>query len=305
MLEKRNCLESSSDYNFEEEVQTFDIIADNKETLQVYLKEIGRIKLLDKKIEAELGEKIINGTKEEAEMAKKKLAQSNLRLVVNIARKYTGHGVPFIDLIQEGSLGLMKATQRFDYTKGFRFSTYATWWIRQTILRAIANNSRTIRIPVHMYDKIRLIKKASLELGMKLGREATDVELSESLNMSERKIKAIKKAMFKEPVSLDTPVADDLCIEDYISDDEEKYPENKADKKFLQEDVNEIIEKLPQKEKYIIENRFGINKSRIKTLEEIGRDLSFSKERIRQIQCETIRKLKRNKNVIELKDYIN
>ncbi len=287
----------------QDEVKIFNSPPNQDETLQTYLKKVGRIKLLSKEKELRIGKTIKDGGCKSLE-AQKKLAQANLRLVVSIAKKYSGQGIAFLDLVQEGSIGLMKAAQRFDYTRGFKFSTYATWWIKQTIIRAIANNSRTIRIPVHMCDKIRLYRKAYLQLGMELGKEPTDKEIADFLEMSERKITAIKKAMIKEPVSLDTPVADDLCLEDYISDDPNKLPESKAADKFLVEEVEKALKSLNERERFILIHRFGINQKKPKTLEEIGRMMSFSKERIRQIEGEAIKKLRKNEDVQKMLGYL-
>ena len=241
----------------EEEVQTFDIIPNRDEILQDYLREVGKIKLLTREEEIEIGRRIKESEKEKSIIAQKKLAQSNLRLVINIAKKYTGRGVPFMDLLQEGSLGLIRAAQRFDYKKGFRFSTYATWWIKQSILRAISNNSRSIRIPVHMCDKIRTLKKAILQLNVKFGREPSDLELGNFLNLNEKKIQAIRRAIIKEPISLYTPVADDLCIEDYLAADEEDTPHNKTEDKMLKNDIQKALEILNDKDKYI--RRYNYN----------------------------------------------
>ena len=287
-----------------EEIKTFSTIANKDEILQMYLKDIGRIKLLNKNSEMALGKTIKEGSRKEAQIAKKKLIQANLRLVVSIAKKYTGQGILFMDLVQEGSLGLIKAAQRFDYTKGFKFSTYATWWIKQTIIRAIANSSRSIRIPVHMSDKIRMLKKAMVKLNVDNGREPTDCELGDYLKMDEKKIKAIKKAMIKEPVSLDTPVAQDLCLEDYIADCESKMPEINTEKEFLNKDIIGILDILNQKERFILINRFGLGGRKTKTLEELGKTLGFSKERIRQIECEALKKLRRSQEAKSLKDYL-
>ena len=287
-----------------EEIKTFSTIANKDEILQMYLKDIGRIKLLNKNSEMALGRTIKEGSRKEAQIAKKKLVQANLRLVVSIAKKYTGQGILFMDLVQEGSLGLIKAAQRFDYTKGFKFSTYATWWIKQTIIRAIANSSRSIRIPVHMSDKIRMLKKAMVKLSVDEGREPTDCELGDYLKMDEKKIKAIKKAMIKEPVSLDTPVAQDLCLEDYIADCESKMPEINTEKEFLNKDIIGILDILNQKERFILINRFGLGGRKTKTLEELGKILGFSKERIRQIECEALKKLRRSQEAKSLKDYL-
>ncbi len=289
----------------QEEIKTFSTIANKDEILQMYLKDIGRIKLLNKNSEMALGKVIKEGSRKEAQIAKKKLVQANLRLVVSIAKKYTGQGILFMDLVQEGSLGLIKAAQRFDYSKGFKFSTYATWWIKQTIIRAIANSSRSIRIPVHMSDKIRTLKKAIVKLSVKKGSEPTDEELSDYLKIDEKKVKSIKRAMIKEPVSLDTPVAQDLCLEDYISDDEHKMPEIDTEKKFLNNDIINILDILNQKERFIILNRFGLGGRKTKTLEELGKILGFSKERIRQIECEALKKLRRSQEAKSLKDYLH
>ena len=295
--------------NFEDEeengeIKTFNTIANKDEILQMYLKDIGKIKLLNRSNETLIGKTIKEGTKKEAKIARKKLIQANLRLVVSIAKKYTGQGILFMDLVQEGSLGLIKAAERFDYTKGFKFSTYATWWIKQTIIRAIANNSRTIRIPVHMSDKIRTLKKALVKLHVELGREPVDEELADYLKLDVKKIKSIKKAMIKEPVSLDTPVAQDLCLEDYIKDDFKRLPDRKTEKEFLNRDIIKALDILSEKERFIIINRFGLCGRNTKTLEELGKILGFSKERIRQIEGEALKKLRKSKDTSELKNYL-
>ena len=288
----------------QEEVRTFSTIANKDEILQMYLKDIGRVKLLNRSGEMALGKIIKEGSRKEAQIAKKKLVQANLRLVVSIAKKYTGQGILFMDLVQEGSLGLIKAAQRFDYTKGFKFSTYATWWIKQTIIRAIANSSRSIRIPVHMSDKIRTLKKAIIKLSVQKGSEPSDEELGEYLNIDVKKVKSIKKAMIKEPVSLDTPVAQDLCLEDYIADNEGKMPGISTEKDFLNKDIISVLDILNQKERFILINRFGLGGRKTKTLEELGRILGFSKERIRQIENEALKKLRRSERAKPLKDYL-
>ena len=287
-----------------EEVRTFNTIANKDEILQMYLKDIGKVKLLNRTNETMIGKAIKEGNKKEAKIARKKLIQANLRLVVSIAKKYTGQGILFMDLVQEGSLGLIKAAERFDYTKGFKFSTYATWWIKQTIIRAIANNSRTIRIPVHMCDKIRLLKRAIVKLSVDLGREPDDEELADYLKMDIKKIKSTKKAMIKEPVSLDTPVAQDLCLEDYIKDDIGKMPDVKIEKEFLHKDIIKALDILSEKERFILINRFGLLGRKTKTLEELGKILGFSKERIRQIEGEALKKLRKADKICELKNYL-
>ena len=257
-------LENYLEEEEQEEIKTFSTIANKDEILQMYLKDIGRVKLLNRNSEIALGKTIKEGSRKEAQIAKKKLVQANLRLVVSIAKKYTGQGILFMDLVQEGSLGLIKAAQRFDYSKGFKFSTYATWWIKQTIIRAIANSSRSIRIPVHMSDKIRMLKKAIVKLSVQKGSEPTDEELSDYLKIDVKKVKSIKRAMIKEPVSLDTPVAQDLCLEDYISDDENKLPEISTEKEFLNKDIISILDILNQKERFIILNRFGLGERKVR-----------------------------------------
>ena len=237
--------------------------------------------------------------------AKKKLIQANLRLVVSIAKKYVGQGVLFMDLVQEGSLGLIKAANRFDYSKGFKFSTYATWWIRQTIVRAIANNSKVIRIPVHMIDKIRLVKKAIFSLNYELGREPNIEEIAKRINMPLKQIDIVLKTIKLEPISLDTPIADNLSLEDYIPDENYLSPENKTKNIMLKLHINKILKDLTPKEQKIIINRFGINGEIPKTLEQLGKEMGFSKERIRQIESIALRKLRTKENIKHLKDFLS
>jgi len=291
--------------NFHDEnIKTFNSIALDDDILQMYLKDIGKTKMINHQEELRLSKLIIEGNSIEAENAKKKLVQANLRLVISIAKRYIGQGVLFMDLVQEGSLGLIKAAEKFDYKKKFRFSTYATWWIRQAITRAIANNSKTIRIPVHMLDKIRLYKKEYSRLCFELGREPTDKELMEILKLTKKKINSIKKAIISEPISIETPVTDDLTISDYIEDDNSKSPECYAETNAMTKDVEEILEYLDNREKNIIIKRFGINEQECQTLEELGKEMGFSKERIRQLEGEALRKLRHNENIQENKIYL-
>lgn len=272
--------------------------------LQMYLRDIGKKRMLSAQEEIELGKKIKKGSSQERQEAMKILTQANLRLVVSIAKKYVGQGVLFMDLVQEGSFGLMKAAEKFDYRRGFKFSTYATWWIRQTIIRSVANTSRTIRIPVHMSDKIRQLKKENLVLMLELGREPSDEELGTRMKLAKSKVASIKRAMLREPVSLDMPIGEDLFLEDYVQDDLEHTPDNKASKGLLKNDIFNAMSVLNDRERVVITERFGLNGKRAKTLEELGKTLGFSKERIRQVEDTALKKLRTSSQVAHLKDYI-
>ena len=302
-------LESLDSYKFnnipteedENEVKTFSAIAHEDDILQSYLKEIGKIKLLKSDDEKELGRLI---KEQNSDVAKRKLIQANLRLVVSIAKKYVGQGVLFMDLVQEGSIGLIKAAEKFDYSKNFKFSTYATWWIKQSIIRAIANNSKSIRIPVHMADKIRKYKKAFLNLSNELGREPTENELALNLDISINKLRKIKQSILLEPISLETAVTDDLCIGDYIEDKSCNSPENEAKNEFLKMGIPQLLEELTDRERKVLISRFGIDSNSPKTLAQLGELLGYSKERIRQIEDCAISKLRHNSKYKHFKDYI-
>ena len=284
--------------------KTFSSISFDDDILQMYLKDVGRTKMITRQEEQILGKLIAEGNKNEREEAIKKLVSANLRLVISIAKHYIGNGVLFMDLVQEGALGLLKAAEKFDHKRNFKFSTYATWWIRQTITRAIANHSRTIRIPVHMIDKIKVYKKTYLELFNKLDREATDEEISCKLKISIKKVKCIKNAIFSTPVSLETPVTEDLSIEDFIVDTTYHSPETVTEKDCLCRDIENLFNNLDNREKKILAHRFEINDNKYMTLEELGLELGFSKERIRQLESKAIQKLRKQENVMAYKDYL-
>ncbi|MEW5818969.1 MAG: sigma-70 family RNA polymerase sigma factor [Cyanobacteriota bacterium] len=299
--------ETDSDSEFEPSGYTHVFVDNDKnsnEIFQMYLKDISRKKMISTNEEIELG-RIIKKGGPESEKAKRKLIQANLRLVISIAKRYTGQGVSFMDLVQEGSFGLIKAAERFDYKQGFKFSTYATWWIRQTIIRSIANTSRTIRLPVHMTDKIRNYKKAKIELTLKLDREPSFEELSKHLKLSSRKLCNIKNAMSTEPISIHTPVAEDLSIEDYIPAKISEAPHLDIENKLLREDIHDALKILTERERKIIRERFGLKTGRSKTLEDLGQMFGFSKERIRQIQDAAINKLRNSTKTNHLREYIS
>ena len=289
----------------EQEPKTFSCIAKEDDLLQMYLKDVGKTKLLNQKEEQYLGKLIKEGNKHDSLKAKKQLVQANLRLVISIAKRYVGQGVLFMDLVQEGSIGLIRAAEKFDYTKAFKFSTYATWWIKQTIIRAISNNSRSIRIPVHMTDKIRKYKKAVLDLTFELNREPNEKEIAEKMNISLKRIQSIKKAIINEPISLDTPVTEDLSIQDYIADKSYKYPEELAQLSSLNECIPRLLNNLHERERKIIEHRFGLSNETKKTLEELGKILGFSKERIRQLEDLAINKIREDKLTKKYREYLD
>ncbi len=294
--------ESENDIN---SPKTFSTVVSNDDILQTYLKEIGRKKILTKNEEMELGRLIQDGNAKEKQEAKTKLIQANLRLVVSIAKKYIGQGVLFMDLVQEGSLGLIKAAEKYDYRKNFKFSTYATWWIKQTIIRAISNHSRTIRIPVHMLEKIRRYKKACNDIVCNNFLDADEETISKISGLDAKKIEEVKSAIKKEPVSLDTMVTEDLCIQDYVEDTTYISPEEATQNKLQEKDITRLLGTLEKREQEIIRRRFGINNQEPKTLEQIGNSLGFSKERIRQIENLALQKLRKQNNVDSLKSYLD
>lgn len=290
--------------NINEEPKTFNSISNDDDILQMYLKDIGKIKLLNTKEEKVLGKQIKEGQPTQSDIAKRKLVQANLRLVVSIAKKYIGQGVLFMDLVQEGSLGLIKAAEKFDYSKNFKFSTYATWWIKQTIIRAISNHSRTIRIPVHMTDKIRKYKKTYTTLTFELGREPTDEEIAKQLGLSIKQLASIKKSIIKEPISLETPVTEDLNIGDYIEDKSYRSPEVQTKNNVLKGSIADLLSTLPEREKKIVCYRFGINGETPRTLEQLGEIMGYSKERIRQLEDSALTKIRQKKELQHFRDFI-
>jgi RNA polymerase primary sigma factor len=301
-----NLLREVSSYNYDEntgeEIKTFNSIAHEDDILQFYLKEIGKIKLLKSEEEKQLG-KLIKEKKDI--VAKRKLIQANLRLVVSIAKRYVGQGVLFMDLVQEGSIGLIRAAEKFDYSKNFKFSTYATWWIKQSIIRAIANHSKTIRIPVHMADKIRKYKSAYVILSSDFGREPTEQELADFLSVSISKLQKIRNSIILEPISLETSVTDDLCLRDFIEDKSCNNPEEQTKDTFLKLGIPELFNVLTEREKSVITHRFGINFEKPKTLAEVGDMLGYSKERIRQIEENALTKMRRFSKTNHMRDFID
>ncbi|MBR3686697.1 MAG: RNA polymerase sigma factor RpoD [Clostridia bacterium] len=267
-----------------------------------YLKEIGRIPLLDSDGEKELAERMLNGD----ENAKIKLVESNLRLVVSIAKKYLGRGMYFLDLIQEGNLGLMKAVDKFDYTKGYKFSTYATWWIRQAITRAIADQARTIRIPVHMVETIHKVTKYSRQMLQELGREPTAEEIGDKIGMSADKVREILK-IAQDPVSLETPIGEeeDSHLGDFIPDDDTPAPADAAASTILREVIERELHTLTPREEHVIKLRFGLYDGRTRTLEEVGKEFDITRERIRQIEAKALRKLRHPSRARHLRGFLD
>jgi len=269
--------------------------------VRMYLKEIGKVPLLTPDEEIELARRMENGEEE----AKKRLAEANLRLVVSIAKRYMGRGMQFLDLIQEGNLGLIKAVDKFDYHKGFKFSTYATWWIRQAITRAIADQARTIRIPVHMVETINKLIRVSRQLLQELGREPTPEEIAEIMELPLDRVRDIQK-ISQEPVSLETPIGEeeDSHLGDFIQDDNLPVPAEAAAYVLLKEQLVEVLETLTEREQKVLRLRFGLDDGRARTLEEVGQEFSVTRERIRQIEAKALRKLRHPSRSRKLKDYL-
>ena len=270
--------------------------------VRMYLREIGKIPLLSFDEELELAKKVIDGDEE----AKQKLAESNLRLVVSIAKKYVGRGMLFLDLIQEGNMGLIKAVEKFDYTKGYKFSTYATWWIRQAITRAIADQARTIRIPVHMVETINKLIRTSRHLLQQLGREPTPEEIAQEMEIPVEKVMEIQK-IAQDPVSLETPIGeeDDSHLGDFIQDEDSPAPQDSAAYTLLKEQLEEVMNTLTPREAKVLKLRFGLEDGRARTREEVGREFQVTRERIRQIEAKALRKLRHPSRSKKLKDYMN
>ena len=269
--------------------------------VRMYLKEIGKISLLTADEEVEIAKRMEAGD----ELAKKELAEANLRLVVSIAKRYVGRGMSFLDLIQEGNLGLMKAVDKFDYTKGFKFSTYATWWIRQAITRAIADQARTIRIPVHMVETINKLVRVQRQLVQDLGRDPLPEEIAAEMSLDVERVREIQK-IAQEPVSLETPIGEeeDSHLGDFIPDDEILSPQDAATFTLLKEQLNSVLETLTDREKKVLTLRFGLDDGRARTLEEVGKEFDVTRERIRQIEAKELRKLRHPSRSKKLKDYL-
>ena len=269
--------------------------------VRMYLKEIGRVPLLSAQDEIELAKRILQGDEE----AKKRLAEANLRLVVSIAKRYVGRGMLFLDLIQEGNMGLIKAVEKFDYKKGFKFSTYATWWIRQAITRAIADQARTIRIPVHMVETINKLIRVSRQLLQDLGREPTPEEIAKEMDLTPDKVREIMK-IAQEPVSLETPIGeeDDSHLGDFIEDQDALAPSDAAAYELLKEQLEDVLDTLTEREENVLRLRFGLDDGRTRTLEEVGKVFGVTRERIRQIEAKALRKLRHPSRSKRLKDFL-
>ena len=298
--EEEEILTESNIEKFEKSLASEGVSIDDP--VKVYLKEIGSFPLLSLDEEIELAERIHKGDSR----AKKRLAEANLRLVVSIAKRYVGRGMLFLDLIQEGNLGLIKAVEKFDYQKGFKFSTYATWWIRQAITRAIADQARTIRIPVHMVETINKLIRVSRQLLQELGREPMPEEIAAELDMPVERVREILK-ISQEPVSLETPIGEeeDSHLGDFIQDDNVPVPAEAAAATLLKEQLNEVLDTLTEREQKVLRLRFGMNDGRARTLEEVGKEFDVTRERIRQIEAKALRKLRHPSRSRKLRDYLD
>ena len=290
----------------EDEVEIIDDVdvlegVSTEDPVRMYLKEIGNVPLLTTEQEVELAKRVEAGDEE----AKKQLTEANLRLVVSIAKKYVGRGMPFLDLIQEGNMGLMKAVDKFDYTKGYKFSTYATWWIRQAITRGIADTGRTIRVPVHMVETINKTLRMTGTLLQELGREPTPEEVAERLNVSVSRVREVLK-ISRDPVSLDTPIGeeDDSHLGDFIEDDSALSPADSAAFSMLRAELATALESLTDRERQVVKLRFGLEDGRARTLEEVGKEFNVTRERIRQIEAKALRKLRHPSRSKRLKDFL-
>ncbi|MGM0414751.1 MAG: RNA polymerase sigma factor RpoD [Bacillota bacterium] len=271
--------------------------------VRVYLKEMGKVDLLTKEEEVELAQRIEAGD----DQARQELTEANLRLVVSIAKKYVGQGMSFLDLIQEGNKGLMKAVEKFDYTKGYKFSTYATWWIRQSITRSLADQARTIRIPVHMVETMNKLKRVEKRLNKELDREPTPEEIGEEMDMDPEKVLEVKKLTInQQPASLDTPIGEenDSQLKDFIEDQDSPSPDILASSELLKDQLDNVLDTLTDREKRVIELRYGLEDGRQRTLEEVGTEFGVTRERIRQIQAKALRKLRHPTRSKELKGYL-
>ncbi len=290
----------SDEFNFDDDLSLPPGIKIN-DPVRMYLKEIGRVPLLSADDEIELAIRIENGDEE----AKRRLAEANLRLVVSIAKRYVGRGMLFLDLIQEGNMGLIKAVEKFDHQKGFKFSTYATWWIRQAITRAIADQARTIRIPVHMVETINKLIRVSRQLLQELGREPTPEEIAAEMELSTEKVREIMK-IAQEPVSLETPIGeeDDSHLGDFIEDQEALAPADAAAYELLKEQLEDVLDTLTEREENVLRLRFGLDDGRTRTLEEVGKVFGVTRERIRQIEAKALRKLRHPSRSKRLKDFL-
>ena len=289
----------------EEEIAETEAMADTFSTddpVRMYLKEIGKVPLLTPEEEQELAKRMAEGDED----AKRRMAEANLRLVVSIAKRYVGRGMLFLDLIQEGNLGLIKAVEKFDYTKGYKFSTYATWWIRQAITRAIADQARTIRIPVHMVETINKVIRVSRQLLQELGHDPSPEEIAAVMNMPVEKVRDILK-IAQEPVSLETPIGEeeDSHLRDFIPDEDASEPSEAASFSLLKEQLMEVLDTLTPREKKVLELRFGIVDGRTRTLEEVGKEFNVTRERIRQIEAKALRKLRHPSRSKKLRDFLN